>query len=186
MRALGARVERVVERRWRRRLGCPRRGRRRLSRAARGARFRQFRHRLPARHGGGRGLPDHGDLRRRRQPAQATDAAHPRSGRAHGRAHRARERGRTPAHHHCRRARDPMPIVYRTPVPSAHIKSAVCSPASLRRARRPSSKARQAAITPNACSPISTRASRPCRDDGGGEIARFFASSQSERLRLQH
>src|SRR4030095_9402109 len=25
---------------------------------------------------------------------------------------------------------------------------------------------------------------RPCRDDGGGEIARFFASSQSERLRL--
>src|SRR4051794_10827773 len=25
----------------------------------------------------------------------------------------------------------------------------------------------------------------PCRDDGGGEIARFFASSQSERLRLQ-
>src|SRR6478752_6255097 len=24
----------------------------------------------------------------------------------------------------------------------------------------------------------------PCRDDGGGEIARFFASSQSERLRL--
>ena len=26
----------------------------------------------------------------------------------------------------------------------------------------------------------------PCRDDGGGEIARFFASSQSERLRLQH
>src|SRR5207245_1215334 len=27
---------------------------------------------------------------------------------------------------------------------------------------------------------------RPCRDGGGGEIARFFASSQSERLRLQH
>jgi hypothetical protein len=27
---------------------------------------------------------------------------------------------------------------------------------------------------------------RPCRDDGGGEIARFFASPQSERLRLQH
>ena len=27
---------------------------------------------------------------------------------------------------------------------------------------------------------------RPCRDDGGGEIARFFASSQSKRLRLQH
>src|SRR5262249_26886885 len=27
---------------------------------------------------------------------------------------------------------------------------------------------------------------RPCRDDGGGEIARFFASSQPERLRLQH
>src|SRR5262252_2211929 len=26
----------------------------------------------------------------------------------------------------------------------------------------------------------------PCRDEGGGEIARFFASSQSERLRLQH
>src|SRR6516162_520339 len=24
---------------------------------------------------------------------------------------------------------------------------------------------------------------RPCRDDGGGEIARFFASFQSERLR---
>src|SRR6266481_4944073 len=24
----------------------------------------------------------------------------------------------------------------------------------------------------------------PCQDDGGGEIARFFASSQSERLRL--
>ena len=27
---------------------------------------------------------------------------------------------------------------------------------------------------------------RPCRDGGGGEIARFFASSQSERPRLQH
>jgi hypothetical protein len=24
------------------------------------------------------------------------------------------------------------------------------------------------------------------REDGGGEMARFFASSQSERLRLQH
>src|ERR1700716_510829 len=27
---------------------------------------------------------------------------------------------------------------------------------------------------------------RPCRDGGGGEIARFFASSQSEKPRLQH
>ena len=27
---------------------------------------------------------------------------------------------------------------------------------------------------------------RPCRDGGGGEIVRFFASSQSERPRLQH
>jgi hypothetical protein len=27
---------------------------------------------------------------------------------------------------------------------------------------------------------------RPCRDGGGGEIARFFASPQSEGLRLQH
>src|SRR5262249_20586608 len=26
----------------------------------------------------------------------------------------------------------------------------------------------------------------PCRDDGGGEIARFFSRSQSERLRLQN
>ena len=37
--------------------------------------------------GRGRRLPDHRDLRRRRHPAQAADAARARSARAHGRAH---------------------------------------------------------------------------------------------------
>ena len=53
-----------------------------------GARFRQFRHRLPADHGGGGRLPDHRDLRRRRLAAQAADAAHPRPGDLHGRPRR--------------------------------------------------------------------------------------------------
>ncbi len=66
------------------------RRRRRVPRPRWRARFRQFRHRLPPGDGGGRGLPDHRDLRRRRQPAQAADAAHPRPGRAHRRPRRER------------------------------------------------------------------------------------------------
>jgi len=46
-------------------------------------------------------------------------------------------------------ARDPMPIVYRTPVPSAQIKSAVLLAGSRRPAPRPSSKPRRAATTPS-------------------------------------
>jgi 3-phosphoshikimate 1-carboxyvinyltransferase len=70
----------------------PRRRCRRLPRAASRARFRQFRHRLPPGHGGGRWLPHH---RGGRLPITLAGA------------------------------RDPIPIAYRTPVPSAQIKSAV-------------------------------------------------------------
>ena len=50
------------------------------------ARFRQFRHRLPAGDGGGRRLPDHRDLRRRCLAAHTADAARARSAGADGRA----------------------------------------------------------------------------------------------------
>ena len=125
-----------------------------LSRARVRARFRQFRHRLPPGHGRGGRLPDHRHLRRRCQPAHAADAAHPRSGRADRRA-RGERRRRRPAADHARRARDPVPIVYRTPVPSAQIKSATLLAGLPPRARPWSSRARRAATTPSACSRIS-------------------------------
>ena len=120
MQALGAVVERTGERAWTR----AGRRRRRLRRAVRGARFRQFRHRLPAGDGRGGRLPDHGDLRRRRQPAHAADAAHARSAGADGRAHLGNPRRRPPAAV-VQGARDPIPIEYEAPVPSAQLKSAV-------------------------------------------------------------
>jgi len=46
-------------------------------------------------------------------------------------------------------ARDPMPILYRTPVPSAQIKSAVLLAGWRRPAPPPSSKPKRAVITPN-------------------------------------
>ena len=75
--------------------GRRRRGRR-LCRTGRGARFRQFRHRLPAGDGRGGGLPGDGDFRRRRLAAQPADAAHPRSAGTDGRQGR-RDEGRRPA-----------------------------------------------------------------------------------------
>ena len=74
--------------------------------------------------GSGRRLPDRGDLRRRRLAARAPDAARARSAAADGGAAAACQRRRAlPLA--LQGARDPMPIVYRTPVPSAQIKSAV-------------------------------------------------------------
>ena len=73
--------------------------RRRLCEPDRAARFRQFRHRLPAGDGGGRRLPDNGDVRRRCLPAQAADAARARSAGADGRAcHRSSRRGAAAAY----------------------------------------------------------------------------------------
>ena len=121
MRALGATVERIGEGAWRVH-GVGVGG----FRAAAGrARFRQFRHRLPSGHGSGGGLSGHRHLRRRCQPAQAADAAHSRSRRVdRARApSSATDGGRLPIT--LAGARDPIPIVYRTPVPSAQIKSAV-------------------------------------------------------------
>ena len=89
------------------------------------ARFRQFRHRLPAGDGRGRRLPDHGDVRRRCLAAQAADAAGARSAGADGcqGAATAAEGGRLPLT--LQGARDPLPIVYEPPVASAQLKSAV-------------------------------------------------------------
>ena len=71
---------------------------------------------------GGHGIV--ADLRRRRVAAQAADAPHSRSAAADGRAGPRRGRGR-PLPDHASGASDPAPIVYRTPVASAQIKSAV-------------------------------------------------------------
>ena len=82
-----------------------------LADAGRRARFRQFRHRLPAGHGRGGGLPDHRDLRRRCLAAPAAHAAHPRSDRPDGGARGQRRGGRPAAHHAGGRARsDPDPL----------------------------------------------------------------------------
>ena len=88
MRALGATVERTGRGRL---AGAG--GRRRGLRAARkAARFRQFRHRLPAGGRGGGGLSDHGDVRRRCLAALAADAARARSAGADGGARGQRRR----------------------------------------------------------------------------------------------
>ena len=113
------------------------RGRGRGLRAAgRAARFRQFRHRLPPGHRGGRGLPGHRDLRRRCLAALAADAARARPARAHGRAGLERRRGRAPAAH-ARRARATR---FRSSTsrrrPPRSSSPRCCSPASRRRARR--------------------------------------------------
>ena len=91
------------------------------------ARFRQFRHRLPAGDGRGRRLPDQGDVRRRRVPAQAADAAHARSAGADGRARaRGRRGGRLPLT--LQGARDPIPIEYEAPVPRRSSSRRCCWP----------------------------------------------------------
>ena len=77
------------------RLDGRRRGRGGLRRTGRSARFRQFRHRLPAGDGGGRGLPDHRGVRWRRLAALPPDAADPRSAGIDGRQNR-RGQGRRP------------------------------------------------------------------------------------------
>ena len=94
------------------RLGRARGRRRRLRPAANSARFRQFRHRLPAGDGRGRRLPDLGGFRRRRLAALAADAAGARSPGIDGRAGRASGAGRPPAADAAGRARpaaDPLP-----------------------------------------------------------------------------
>ena len=73
----------------------PGRRRGRLRPAGRPARFRQFRHRLPAGDGGGGRLPDYGGFRRRRLAALPPDAADPRSPGIDGRQDR-RDQGRRP------------------------------------------------------------------------------------------
>ncbi len=73
------------------------RRRRRLRATRRAARFRQFRHRLPAGDGGRRRLSGHRDLRWRCIAAQAADAARARSAGTHGRANDRDRRGRPPA-----------------------------------------------------------------------------------------
>ena len=76
------------------------------------ARFRQFRHRLPAGDGGGRGLPDHGGVRWRRLAALAADAPDPRSAGIDGRQSRRGQGRRPPAADAARRPRsraDPLP-----------------------------------------------------------------------------
>ena len=145
MRALGASVERTGDG-----AGGSRRRRRRLCRAGGAARFRQFRHRLPAGDGRGRRLPDHRDVRRRRVVAQPADAARARSAGADGRARRrTRPRAaRLPLTLHG--ARDPMPIVYEPPVASAQIKSAVLLAGPRRAGRDHRDRGRgDAATTPN-------------------------------------
>ena len=127
MRALGARVERTgavrLEGQWRR---C-----RRLCGTGRPARFWQFRHRLPPSDGRGRGLPGHGDVRRRRLAALAADAAHPRSAGADGRrAGEAREGGRLPLTCMARAIRCRSPTARRWP--RRRSSPPCCSPGSPR------------------------------------------------------
>ena len=83
MRALGAQVERTGRFRL---VGQRRRASAGFAEPADAARFRQFRHRLPAGDGRGRRLPDHGDFRRRRLAARPADAADSRSPGIDGRA----------------------------------------------------------------------------------------------------
>ena len=87
------------------RLDGRRRRRRRLCGTGRAARFRQFRHRLPAGDGRGGGLPGDRRLRRRRLAALAADAADPRSAGTDGRQNGRRQGGRPPAADAARRAR---------------------------------------------------------------------------------
>ena len=146
-------------------LGAPRtpgpgrwrsRGRARLAaRAARRPRLRQRRHRLAADDGRRRRPSDHRDVRRRRLAAQAADAAHPRSAEAHGRTDPSRGRGR-PLPDHAAGRRRPAPIVYRTPVASAQIKSAVLLAGLNARGRDDRHREpRPRATIPKRCSPIS-------------------------------
>ena len=116
------------------RLAHPRGRGRRPGGAPGPARFRQFRHRLPPDDGRGRRLPDRRDLRRRRQPAQAADAAHSRSAGADGRAHAGDRRGRPLAGEAAGRQRsDPDRIRGAGAVGAAQIGGAARRP---RRARR--------------------------------------------------
>ena len=121
MKALGAGVERTGERAWRVR-GVGVGG---FAEPARGARFRQFRHRLPPGDGRGGRLPDHAS-RSTATPACARGRCGAFSIRWSEWARaplEIREGGRLPAV--MQGARDPMPIEYEAPVPSAQLKSAV-------------------------------------------------------------
>ena len=89
------------------------------------ARFRQCRHRLPPDHGAVARLPDHRDLRRRRLAAHAADGARARSAASDGRAGARASPTAAACRSRCAGARDPIPIVYRAPVASAQVKSAV-------------------------------------------------------------
>ena len=108
MQALGAKVERTGPFAWQ--VAGRRRGG--LRPAGLPARFRQFRHRLPAGDGGGRRLPDHGGVRRRRLAALPPDAPDPRSPGTDGGQGRRGQGRRPPAADAARRARsraDPLP-----------------------------------------------------------------------------
>ena len=119
MQALGARMARTGERAW----SIHGTGVGGFAEPAARARFRQFRHRLPPHARRGRRLPDHGDVRRRCLAAQPPDAARARSAGTDRRARRGVGRGgRLPLT--LKGARDPMPIVFEPPVPSAQLKSA--------------------------------------------------------------
>ena len=117
--ALGAQVERSGAGEWRVR-GVGVGG---FAAPAQNARFRQFGHRVPSDARRRRRLPDYRDLRWRRLPAPASDAPGARSAGTHRSAHAGGDR-RAPAAH-VAGARDPIPIVFEPPVPSAQLKSAV-------------------------------------------------------------
>ena len=93
--------------------------------ARRAARFRQFRHRLPAGDGGGGRLPDHGGVRRRCLAALAADAADARSAGTDGRQDGRGQRGRPAAADACTARAIRCRSSTSTPVASAQIKSAV-------------------------------------------------------------
>ena len=115
------------------------------------------------------GLPDHRDLRRRRLAAQAADAAHARSARADGRARRssAAEGGRLPIT--LAGARDPIPIVYRTPgaVGADQVGGAAGRPRRAGRNHR-DRDAKRRATTPRRCSRISAPRSRSTPEGAHG------------------
>ena len=93
--------------------------------AGRAARFRQFRHRLPPGHRGGRGLPDHArpSTAMPRCASGRCGACSTRSSAWARGASSVAEGGRLPLT--LAGARDPIPIVYEPPAASAQLKSAV-------------------------------------------------------------
>ncbi len=124
-----------VERTGKRAMADARRRRRRLCRAGRRARFRQFRNRLPADARRRRRLPDHRDLRRRCLAAQRPMRRVLDPLERIGARDLASADGRLPLT--LAGARDPIPIVFRPPVPSAQLKSAALAGRACRRRARP-------------------------------------------------